>query len=223
MDVDAFKRLPIMGILRGGSADIVEPLVETVVSAGLETLEIAMNSPEAPELLRGVKAAAGDRLTIGAGTVLTQEDLASALEAGATFIVLPTLFPDVVARCAERRIPVFPGALTPLEIHNAWCAGATMVKVFPAKFFGPAYFQEIKGPFPDVELLACGGVSSDSIGAFFACGASAVAFGASVFRPEWLVGREFSRIGESIETLIAEFRRGKSASQGSSPKEGEGV
>ena len=81
-----------------------------------------------------------------------------------------------------------------------------MVKVFPAKFFGPGYFEEIKGPFPEVALLACGGVSSDNIQSFFSCGASAVAFGASVFKREWLMAREFARIGECIEALIAEFR-----------------
>ena len=81
-----------------------------------------------------------------------------------------------------------------------------MVKVFPAKFFGPDYFEEIRGPFPDVELLACGGVSSDNIQSFLSCGASAVAFGASVFKREWLAAGELARIGRCIEALIAKFR-----------------
>ncbi|MEE8373936.1 MAG: bifunctional 4-hydroxy-2-oxoglutarate aldolase/2-dehydro-3-deoxy-phosphogluconate aldolase [Dehalococcoidia bacterium] len=206
MDVAQFRQLPIIGILRGVEADVIEPLVETVVSSGLRTIEITMNTSGAPGLIRRMVEAARDRLTVGAGTVLTLDDLHSALDAGATFIVLPTLVPDVVDYCVENEIPVFPGALTPQEIHNAWRAGATMVKVFPAKFFGPAYFKEIKGPFQDVELLACGGVTPDSIRPFFSCGASAVAFGGSVFQPDWLAARDYARIGESIEELIAGFR-----------------
>ena len=205
MDIDQFRQLPIMGILRGGCPDIIEPLVETVLSSGLKTLEITMNTPSAPTLISQMQRIAGQHLTIGAGTVLSMEDLHAALDSGATFIVLPTLESEVVQYCRERSIPVFPGALTPQEIHNAWRAGATMVKVFPAKFFGPAYFQEIRGPFPEVELLACGGVTPSNLQSFFSCGATAVAFGASVFRKDWLDARDFSRIGESIEAILSAF------------------
>ncbi len=206
MDVDRFKKLPIMGILRGAEAEIIEPLLETVASSGLRTIEITMNTSGAPDLIKRMVKLARNRLIIGAGTVLTMDDLSSALDAGATFIVLPTLAPDVVEYCVKNAIPVFPGALTPQEICNAWRAGATMVKVFPAKFFGPAYFKEIKGPFQDVELLACGGVTAENISSFFSCGASAVAFGGSIFKKEWLAAREFSRIGERIKGLIEGFR-----------------
>ncbi len=194
-----------MGILRGAEKEIIEPLFETVISSGLRTIEITMNTPLAPELIRRAVKAAGNRLTIGAGTVLSANDLRKALDAGATFIVLPTLVDEVVEYCAKNSIPVFPGALTPLEIHNAWQMGATMVKVFPAKFFGPAYFKEIKGPFADIELLACGGVTPDSIQSFLSSGASAVAFGGSIFKKEWLKDRNFSRIGNSIKALLEAY------------------
>jgi 2-dehydro-3-deoxyphosphogluconate aldolase/(4S)-4-hydroxy-2-oxoglutarate aldolase len=155
-----------------------------------------------------VKAAAG-RLTVGAGTVITRERLEAAMQAGASFIVLPTLVEDVVAQCRHRSIPVFPGAFTPQEIFNAWQAGAAMVKVFPAKVLGPAYFQEIHGPFEEIELLACGGVSADNLASYFASGASAVAFGASVFRKEWLAGRDFDRIGEAVSAFVQAFRNAR--------------
>ena len=77
-----------------------------------------------------------------------------------------------------------------------------MVKIFPAKFFGPAYFREIKGPFNDIELLACGGVSTENIEEFFESGAGAVAFGASVFRKEWIEARNFEKIGECVKSLV---------------------
>ena len=99
-----------------------------------------------------------------------------ALGAGATFIVMPVLVEDVVSRCVRNKIPVFPGALTPQEIYNAWNAGATMVKVFPSGSFSSAYFKEIKGPFNGIKLLACCGITPDNIKDYFVCGASAVAF-----------------------------------------------
>jgi 2-dehydro-3-deoxyphosphogluconate aldolase/(4S)-4-hydroxy-2-oxoglutarate aldolase len=151
--------------------------------------------------------AADSRLAVGAGTVLTMDDLQSALDAGATFIVMPALITDVMDYCVKHSIPVFPGALTPQEIYSAWNAGATMVKVFPAKFFGPSYMKEIKGPFPDIKLLACGGVSVDTIGPFFSSGADAVAFGGSIFKKEWIESKKFSIIGEYISALINEQKR----------------
>jgi 2-dehydro-3-deoxyphosphogluconate aldolase/(4S)-4-hydroxy-2-oxoglutarate aldolase len=78
-----------------------------------------------------------------------------------------------------------------------------MVKVFPAGVFGPTYLREIKGPFADIELMAVGGVNADNMAAYFSCGASAVAFGASVFRREWLDGRAYDRIAGEVRRLVA--------------------
>lgn len=202
MDITKFKKTPFMGILRGIEPEMVEPLVETVVSAGLETIEITMNTPNASELIERMKNCAKRRLMVGAGTVLNMHDLHSALDAGATFIVLPTLVQEVVEYCADNDIPVFPGAFTPQEIFNAWNMGATMVKVFPAKFFGPEYFKEIKGPFQNIELLACGGVTPNTVDSFFNCGASGVAFGGSVFKMEWLENQDYTQIGKAISELL---------------------
>lgn len=203
MDINKFKKLPLLGILRGIEANMVEPLTETVLSSGLKTIEITMNTADAPNLIRQMVKTANGRLTIGAGTVLTMDNLHSALDSGATFIVLPVLVPDVVEYCAKNNIPVFPGAFTPQEIYNAWLAGATMVKVFPAGLFGPKYFTEIKGPFKDIELLACGGVNAETIKMFFSCQASAAAFGGSIFKKGWLENHDFANIEKSIKTLIS--------------------
>jgi 2-dehydro-3-deoxyphosphogluconate aldolase/(4S)-4-hydroxy-2-oxoglutarate aldolase len=206
MDLDRFRELPLMGIVRGVKADAIEPLVETCVSSGLETIEITFNTPGAPDLIRRASKAARGRLMVGAGTITSTDDMKIALDAGARFIVSPVLVYDVVEYCAECEIPVFPGALTPQEIYNAWHAGATMVKVFPAKFFGPEYIKEVKGPFDNIELLACGGVTPANIKSFFSCGASAVAFGASVFKPESLAARNFDSIGNNLRELVAAFK-----------------
>jgi len=209
MELTQFQKLPIMGILRGVSLSVIPALTRTIISSGLKTVEIAMNTAGASKLIKEMKVVARGRLAIGAGTVLTMRDLKKALDAGATFIVLPVLVPNVVEYCVKHNIPVFPGAFTPHEIYNAWQAGATMVKVFPVKFFSPAYLKEIKAPFKNIELLACGGVNPQNIQTFFSDGASAVAFGASVFKKEWIKRKEFFRISEVIKTLIAAYKNQK--------------
>jgi 2-dehydro-3-deoxyphosphogluconate aldolase/(4S)-4-hydroxy-2-oxoglutarate aldolase len=203
MDLDRFRTLPLLGIARGITSSDVEPLTEALIVAGLTSLEVTMNTPGAAALIVQIRAAAGARVMIGAGTVLDVETLAAARDAGASFIVMPTLVPAVVERCVAERVPVFPGALTPQEIYTAWAAGATMVKVFPAGVFGPTYLREIKGPFADIELMAVGGVNADTMAAYFSCGASAVAFGSSVFRREWLAARAYDRIAGEVRCLVA--------------------
>ena len=202
MNVTNFKKKPILGILRGADRGIIEPLVEAVIAAGLGSLEITMNTAHAAELIRKAQQVAAGRLTLGAGTVLTIKDLKLALKSGATFIVMPVLVKDVVESCVKNKIPVFPGAFTPQEIYQAWSLGATMVKVFPAKFFGPEYFREIKGPFNNIELLACSGVTAENMQDYFASGANAVSFGASVFRKEWLENKDFKSIGQAVKRFI---------------------
>jgi 2-dehydro-3-deoxyphosphogluconate aldolase / (4S)-4-hydroxy-2-oxoglutarate aldolase len=206
MDLPGFSKLPIIGILRGAALKTVDPLIEAVISSGLKTIEFALNTPDALSALARAVKISKRQLTIGAGTVLTMDALRSALDNGACFIVMPTLVKDVTEYCVKRSIPVFPGALTPQEIYNAWLSGATMVKVFPSKFFGPDYFKEIKGPFNNIKLLACGGVTPENIRLFFESGASAAAFGGGIFKKEWLKRGEFPRIEESIRELISAYK-----------------
>jgi 2-dehydro-3-deoxyphosphogluconate aldolase/(4S)-4-hydroxy-2-oxoglutarate aldolase len=202
MDLARFKTRPLLGIVRGVELEQLKPLLESAIAAGLETLEITMNTPQAPALIARACEIAAGKLTIGAGTVLDLDDLKSATDAGATFIVSPTLIPEVVAACVEARLPVFPGALTPQEIHDAWRAGASMVKVFPAGVFGPSYFREIKGPFANIELLACGGVSVATLPEYARCGADAFAFGGSIFNLDWIQAGRFDRIEAAIRELV---------------------
>lgn len=202
MEVAKFKKLPVMGILRGIESDYLKQLLETISASGLETIEITMNTPGAAKLISKAVKLSKKRLCIGAGTVFDMNSLETALSAGATFIVMPVLVEDVMVYCLKNKIPVFPGALTPTEIYKAWQSGATMVKVFPAKTLGPEYFKEIKGPFDKIELLACSGVTPQNLKAYFSNGASAVSFGASVFRTEWLKTRDFESIGIAIKEFL---------------------
>jgi len=205
MNVGDFKKQPILGIVRGVNANQIESLINAVIASGLKTLEITMNTANAAKLIRRAKELTKDKLVLGAGTVLNMRDLKEALDSGATFIVTPVFVKDVTAYCAKNKIPVFPGALTPAEIYQAWQEGATMVKVFPAKCFGPDYFKEVKGPFQDIELLAVGGITPENIREYFNNGASAVAFGASVFRKDWLEKQEYPKITSSIKNYLKQL------------------
>ena len=223
MDLDAFERMPLLGILRGIGADAVGPLAEVTHAAGLSAIEVTMNSANAAQLIRAMCAAARGKLDVGAGTVLDESDLDSALDAGASFIVAPSFHPGVVARCVAEGIPVFPGALTPSEVQRAWEAGATMVKLFPASAFGPAYLGELRGPFADTKILACGGVRADNAATYLEKGAAALAFGASVYRNDWIERGDYAAIQAEIEVLASVCRDALASRSGATrTREGRG-
>jgi 2-dehydro-3-deoxyphosphogluconate aldolase/(4S)-4-hydroxy-2-oxoglutarate aldolase len=211
MDIDRFRSLPVMGILRGGDVSLVGDLVAALVRAGLETLEITLNTPDAPSMIRRARDVAGDALMIGAGTVLDRSGVVTALEAGAGFIVSPVLVPEVMAECRSRGVPAFPGALTPQEIFAAASAGAAMVKVFPASVFGPSYFREVRGPFEGIELLACGGVRASNCAEYFSAGAAAIAFGGSVFSLARFAARDYEAVGRDVAALVSATRNARKA------------
>lgn len=207
MDITRFKKLPLMGILRNIDRSCLKPLLETVIEAGLETIEIALNTDNAIKLIKDAVKISEGRITIGAGTVLNKQAVRQTIDTGATFIVTPVFVDEVALLCNRNKIPFFPGALTPTEIYHAWQEGATMVKVFPASVFGPSYLKTIKGPFNNIELMAVGGVTTENIPDFFKNGASAVAFGASVFTNERLKKKDFPAIKKSVELLVKMVRK----------------
>ena len=155
-----------------------------LAEGGVRAFEITLNDPEA-DALRAIEAVAraeatrqggpcGERLAIGAGTVLSVAAAQRAVDAGATFLVMPHTDPEIVAWAAERGVPAFPGAATPTEVLAGWRAGAAAIKVFPASSLGPSFVRELRGPLPDVPLVPTGGVSAENAGAFIAAGALAV-------------------------------------------------
>ena len=207
MDFSRFEALPLLGILRGVTAPMLAPLAEVVASAGLRAVEITMNTAGAAEKISELSGNASRRFLVGAGTVLSRSNLDEALAAGAEFIVMPMLEREVVRRCVDLGVPVLPGALTPQEVFEAARAGATLIKLFPASVFGPRYFKELRGPFSDVRLLACGGVNTANLDEYFTAGAVAAAVGGSIFRSDWLNAGEYPKIESALAALVGECRR----------------
>ena len=181
--LEKLRANPFVGILRGLPLSQVEACAHACQAAGLGCIEIPLNTPGAAESLAALRAVCTPLgLTVGAGTVRTLGDLQTALEAGAEFIVSPNTMEAVVRSCVERGLPCFPGALTPTEVEYAWRLGATAVKVFPiGAMGGEQYVKELRGPFRDIPLLACGGVNTSNAAAYLRAGCDLLAFGGSIF------------------------------------------
>jgi 2-dehydro-3-deoxyphosphogluconate aldolase/(4S)-4-hydroxy-2-oxoglutarate aldolase len=175
----------VVAIGRRIAPDAAPAIAEALAAGGVLAFELTLNDPEA-DALRAIEsaatAAAGLGTEIGAGTVLSVEAAGRAVDAGATFLVMPHLDPAIVSWAAQRGIPAFPGCATPTEVFDAWQAGAAGIKVFPASSLGPSFVRELRGPFPAIPLVPTGGVTLETVPAFIAAGAVAVGLGG------WLVG-----------------------------------
>ena len=172
----------IVAILRGCDPEHVLPIGEALYAGGIRLLEITLNSPGAFEAIEAAAATLGDRMVIGAGTVLEAAEATSAIAAGAKFILSPSLDAAVIRRTIDLGAVSIPGAFTPTENFEAWRKGAHLVKVFPASI-GPAWFRDIRGPLPQIPLMATGGVSVSNIRDFDKAGAVAFGIGSSLVSP----------------------------------------
>jgi 2-dehydro-3-deoxyphosphogluconate aldolase/(4S)-4-hydroxy-2-oxoglutarate aldolase len=175
------REIGIIPIVRVACADDALRAAEALIESGIGIAEITMTVPHALRVIEKVADKFGDKVLLGAGTVLDTETLRAALLAGAEFIVTPALNVDVIRMARRYKKACFPGALTPTEILAAWEAGADMVKVFPCEpAGGPKYIRAVKGPFPEVDLVPTGGVDLESASEYIKAGASAIAVGSDL-------------------------------------------
>ncbi len=172
------REVGLVPIVRTPSHEDAFRAAEAIIEGGIGIAEITMTVPNALRVMERVAEAFGDKVLLGAGTILDPESCRAALLAGAEFIVTPSLDVRVIEVARRYSKPCIPGALTPTEVVSAWTAGADMVKIFPAgPVGGPDYIKALKGPLPHIELVPTGGVSLETIPAFIKAGASAVAVG----------------------------------------------
>lgn len=154
--------------------------IHAAVRGGFEAVEVAMNTPGAPDALAEV--AGRIDAVVGAGTILGQEQLKEAYDAGAEFAVTPVVLPEVVEAAHDLSLPVAIGASTPTEIFSAMKAGADWVKVFPAESLGgPDYITDVLGPLGDAPILVTGGLTAENYLGYLDAGAELVGFAGSVF------------------------------------------
>ena len=181
-------------------------MVIAVTEFGVINLEITLNSPGAEDLIRLTRDRVGSQGNVGAGTILNLFDLDRARAAGASFIVTPTLNPEVLRACATSGMPVMSGALSPGEIVSAWELGAAWVKVFPADLGGPAQIRAIKATFPDIRLMPTGGVTVETLPAFLKAGADAFGVGSPLFDPRQAAAGNWDWFRKQAQSFVAAFQ-----------------
>jgi 2-dehydro-3-deoxyphosphogluconate aldolase/(4S)-4-hydroxy-2-oxoglutarate aldolase len=182
-----------------------------LADGGVDVVEITLSVPDALDSVRKVRRELGDRVLLGAGTVLDRESARAALLAGAEYIVAPTLNLDVIRLCRRYDKVVMPGAFTPTEILTAWEAGADIVKVFPADVVGPPFFRALRGPLPQIRLMPTGGVDLNTAAAFLQSGACCLGIGSQLVEPEAVATGNFARIRElarQYRDIVNRCRRG---------------
>ncbi|TDD28521.1 bifunctional 4-hydroxy-2-oxoglutarate aldolase/2-dehydro-3-deoxy-phosphogluconate aldolase [Kribbella turkmenica] len=166
----------VLAIIRADGADRALDCVHTLVDAGITALEVSLTTPGGVEAIAKARSEYGASILIGAGTVITPAQADEVAAAGAGFVVTPAITRGA-HRSVELGLPVLCGALTPTEVVAALDLGATAVKIFPAKVYGPAYFRELRAPLPGAPLIAVGGVDADTAPEYLAAGALAVGVG----------------------------------------------
>jgi len=211
-DLARVTRCGLVAVIRAPSGDALAEVAEALLAGGVDVMEITFTVPGAVRVLERVADRLGDRVLLGAGTVLDSETARIALLAGAQFIVSPHTDLQVIQLCRRYDKLVMPGALTPTEVVQAWQAGADVVKVFPADAVGGAkYLKSLKAPLPQVQLLPTGGVDLNSAADFLRAGACALGIGGSLVEPEAVQRGDLGRI-ESLARqfvgVVREFRGG---------------
>jgi 2-dehydro-3-deoxyphosphogluconate aldolase/(4S)-4-hydroxy-2-oxoglutarate aldolase len=208
------KDVGLVPIVRTRSADDALRAAEAIIASGIGIAEITMTVPNALSVLEQVARRFGDRVLVGAGTILDVENCESAIAAGAEFIVTPSLDLRVIETAQNHSRPCLPGALTPTEILAAWRGGADLVKVFPCgPVGGPKYIKSLKGPFPQIELVPTGGVSLQNTADFIRAGASAVAVGGELVDLKALRAGNLEAITATAKRFLEAVRAGRAAAK----------
>jgi 2-dehydro-3-deoxyphosphogluconate aldolase / (4S)-4-hydroxy-2-oxoglutarate aldolase len=181
---DVFGSHRVMSIMRGQSPAETVRLAGHAWDAGVEVLEVTIGTPDAVASLAAAVAAGAERgKLVGAGTVITPEQVRAASQAGARYTVAPGWDPAVLAASLAAGMPHLPGVATGTEVQQAHRAGCRWVKAFPATALSPAWFRAIRGPFPDVNYVGTGGITVDTAGDFLEAGARAVGIGSGLDDP----------------------------------------
>ncbi len=207
----------IVAVVRSPDSEQLVEVAQALAEGGVTVIEITMTVPDALAVVRRVRQALGDRILLGAGTILDPETARAALLAGAEYLVSPTLNLEVIKLCQRYDKLVMPGAFTPTEILTAWEAGADIVKVFPADVVGPAFFKALRGPLPQIRVMPTGGVDLSTAATFLQAGACCLGVGSQLVEPKTVAEKNFTRIRDLARqyvSIVQEFRKKNQATAG---------
>lgn len=198
----ALRRKPLVAILRGVMPPEAVGIARALCDARLDCLEVPLNSPQPLESIAAIRAAFADMLFVGAGTVLSPDDVARAADAGAQFIVSPNADTDVIGAARQRGLESLPGFFTATEALLAARAGADALKLFPAESADPAHLRALKAVLPrDLPVFVVGGVSAATIPEWRAAGAAGFGVGGALYTP----GEQAASVGRKAAALVAAF------------------
>ncbi|MEJ7838860.1 MAG: bifunctional 4-hydroxy-2-oxoglutarate aldolase/2-dehydro-3-deoxy-phosphogluconate aldolase, partial [Thermomicrobiales bacterium] len=184
----------VVAIVRLDNYASANDIVSALITGGVDAVEFTYTNPAAGAAIASVRAAFPTQIAVGAGTVLDPETARAAILLGAQFIVTPTFNRATVELCTRYAVASVIGAFTPTEILNAWQAGATYVKVFPASSVGPRYLKDVLGPLPQIRLIPTGGVTVENAGDFIRAGASGIAAGSNLVDSATVAAGDWSTI-----------------------------
>ncbi len=195
----------LIAILRGITPSEALDVCRALVTAGITMIEVPLNSPEAlTSIARAAEALRGEA-DIGAGTVLTTDDVTAVAEAGGSFIVSPDTNIDVIVETVRRGLRSYPGVFTPTEAFRAAHAGATGLKFFPAEVLGPQGIKAMKAVLPpNLPLYAVGGANPDNFDAYFAAGCIGFGLGTYIYKP----GMDTAQVAERARAAVVAYDRG---------------
>lgn len=191
---------PIVAILRGVKHDEILDIAAALVEAGIEAIEVPLNSPDPLVTIGKLCAAFGDQVLCGAGTVLSPEAVDQVAAVGGKLIVTPNTDPAVIAHAVGRGLTVMPGFATPSEAFAAVKAGARSLKLFPAGTFGPGHIKAVRDVLPkDVSVYAVGGVGAANLKPWIEAGVAGIGVGGELYRP----GYTAQDVGQRAKALVA--------------------
>ncbi|HET9069482.1 MAG TPA: 2-dehydro-3-deoxy-6-phosphogalactonate aldolase [Amaricoccus sp.] len=190
----------LIAILRGVRPDEAIAIGETLIAAGITRIEVPLNSPDPLSSIAAMQAALGDRAAIGAGTVLTPEEVRAVAATGASFIVSPNADPRVIARTKELGLGSWPGVFTASECFAALQAGADALKIFPAAIIGPAGVTALRAVLPPAtRIYAVGGAGPADFPAWLAAGCTGFGLGSALYKAGWPP----PRVAEAARAAVA--------------------
>lgn len=200
----------IVAIIRANSADELIEAAAAIHAGGVDVIEVTMTTPNALQVINDVSSTYGDKVLVGAGSVLDAETARAVMLSGADFVVSPVTKPDVIEICNRYGKIVIPGAFTPTEILMAWETGADYVKVFPSSSVGADYIKDVKAPLPQIPLVPTGGINAENAADFVTAGATALGVGSALVNNQLIAAGEFAALTERAERLVKEVQRARS-------------
>ena len=202
MVIDDILKTRMIAILRLEQYDRAIKIAEALLAGGISVIEVTLTGRGANQAITSIRRKTGDRARVGVGTVLHPQAVEEAVTAGAEFVVTPVLRTSIVAACQSLQVPIICGALTPTEALTAYEAGADLIKIFPARFGGPAYLRDLLGPLPQLRMVPTGGVSVENARAYIEAGAVAVAAGGNLVPSQAVANEDWVTISANARAYV---------------------